>query len=172
MIEIIVAMAKDNVIGNKGKLPWGHLPRDLAHFKEITDKQTIVIGFNTLVSIRKELPGRNVLVLTHNPAKLALFPWCEAVTEVEDVLEMAKTKRIIVAGGEVVYREFLPHTSTIHLTKVHASLDGDTRFPWLSPDEWHLVPGAVLHHSDEKNEYPMTFQTWVRRECVAEKMAA
>ena len=33
-IQIIVAIAKNFVIGNEGQIPW-HLSEDLKHFKEI-----------------------------------------------------------------------------------------------------------------------------------------
>ena len=35
MLSIIVAVAKNNVIGKDNKLPW-HIPDDLKRFKKIT----------------------------------------------------------------------------------------------------------------------------------------
>ena len=37
MLSIIVAMDKNNLIGDNNALPW-HLPADLAYFKKVTDK--------------------------------------------------------------------------------------------------------------------------------------
>lgn len=162
MIEVIVAVCDENVIGYKGKMPWGRIPLDLAHFKEITNGQTIVIGFNTLLSIEKELPGRNVLVLTHNPKKLRLFPWCKAVTEVGEILEIAETKRIIIAGGEVVYREFLPYATVVHLTRIQAPFEGDSYFPKLPHSDW-IMKCSEFHRADKKNHYHMSFETWISR---------
>lgn len=173
MIELIAAISNGNVIGYKGKMPWGRLPLDLAHFKEITDRQTIVIGFNTLLSIGKELPGRKVLVLTHNPAKLMSFPWCGAVTDVDDILTMAETKRIIIAGGEVFYREFLPFATIAHITRIQATFEGDAYFPQLPHSDWRMRH-SEFHKADKgkRNDYSLTFETWVNRYHEEERMAA
>lgn len=171
MIELIAAVADENVIGYKGKMPWDRLPLDLAHFKNITDGQTIVIGFNTLLSIGKELPGRKVFVLTHNPAKLASFSWCEAITDVDDILRLAETKRIIVAGGEVVYREFFPHATIAHITRIQASFEGDTYFPKLPHSNWRMKC-SEFHRADnkKKNDYSLSFETWVSRYHVEDRI--
>jgi dihydrofolate reductase len=56
-ISIIVAYARDGVIGNKGKLPW-HLPADLKRFKELTMGHHIIMGRKTYESINRQLTGR------------------------------------------------------------------------------------------------------------------
>lgn len=161
-IEIVVAIADGGVIGHENKMPWGHLPRDLSHFKRLTNEQTIVMGYTTLVSIGKELPGRKVLVLTHDPSKLAPFPWCTAVTK-KTVLEMAKEERIIIAGGETVYREFLPYATVAYITRVQACFEGDTYFPELPSSEWYIQSWGSWEKGD-KDPYPIRFEIWNRRE--------
>ncbi|MCH8134866.1 MAG: dihydrofolate reductase [Proteobacteria bacterium] len=42
-ISLIAAASANNVIGNRGELPW-HLPRDLKRFKEVTTGKPSVIG--------------------------------------------------------------------------------------------------------------------------------
>lgn len=161
-IEIIVAVADDRVIGHEKKMPWGRLSRDLSRFKNITDGQKIVMGYTTLVSIGKELPGRKVLVLTRDPSKLAPFPWCVVVTK-KAVLKMAKTERIIIAGGEMVYREFLPYTTVVYITRIKECFKGDTFFPKLSLSKWELESSTFWEKDEDKTPYPIEFETWVRR---------
>lgn len=161
-IELIVAVASGGVIGNEGKMPWGRLPRDLSHFKSITDGHTIVIGYKTLVSIGKELPGRKVLVLTHHPEKIASFPWCEATT-VDAVLEMAETECIIIAGGETVYREFLPYATVAHITRIEECFEGDTFFPKFPLSEWELESSEFWEKDGDKTPYSIQFEKWGRR---------
>ena len=168
-IELIVAVSYGGVIGYEGKMPWGRLPRDLKHFKEITDGQTIVMGYATFVSIGKELPGRNVLVLTRDPSKLASFPWCKATTK-DAVLEMAKTERIIIAGGEATYREFLPHATIAHVTRIQVYFKGDTYFPDLPLSEWYLESSEFWERGD-KNLYSVDFETWYREQYPRKKVA-
>ena len=50
MLSIIVAVAKNNVIGKDNKLIW-HLPADLKHFKDITSGHTIIMGRKTFESL-------------------------------------------------------------------------------------------------------------------------
>lgn len=171
LIEIVVAVSDDNVIGYKGTMPWGRIQRDLAHFKKITEGHTVGMGYKTLVAIGGALPKRTNLVLTSEPEKVRAFPRCIAVSNPDEILKRAKHEKVFVIGGEAIYRQFLPYADVIHLTRIHASFKGDTHFPWLSPDEWHRSR-HTFHPPSEKNKYPLTFETWVRRECVAEKMAA
>ena len=43
MLSMIVAVAKNNVIGKDNKLIW-HLPEDLKRFKNITTGKKIIMG--------------------------------------------------------------------------------------------------------------------------------
>lgn len=62
-LSILVAMAKNRVIGQNNQLPW-HLPADLKHFKFLTMGQTIVMGRKTYESIGRPLPGRENIIIT------------------------------------------------------------------------------------------------------------
>ena len=55
-VIIIVAVAKNNVIGRDGALPW-HLPSDLKHFKKTTMGYPLIMGRKTYDSIGRPLPG-------------------------------------------------------------------------------------------------------------------
>ena len=65
-VAMIVAMAKNRVIGVEGKLPW-YLPEDLKFFKRITQAKPLVMGRKTYASIGKPLPNRLNVVVTRNP---------------------------------------------------------------------------------------------------------
>ena len=71
MVEVImiVAIAKNGVIGREGKLPW-HLPSDLKHFKKTTMGFPLIMGRKTFDSIGKPLPGRGT-TLGQEPAWLS-----------------------------------------------------------------------------------------------------
>ena len=61
-LELIVAIAKNFVIGNEGQIPW-HLSEDLKHFKAITTGHPVVMGRRTFESIGRVLPNRlNIMV--------------------------------------------------------------------------------------------------------------
>ena len=62
-VSLIVAMAKNRVIGVNNQLPW-HLPADLKHFKATTMAKPIVMGRKTWESIGRPLPGRFNIVIS------------------------------------------------------------------------------------------------------------
>ena len=64
-LSIIVAMAKNRVIGINNQLPW-RLPEDLKYFKTVTMNKPIVMGRKTFESIGRPLPGRLNIVVTRN----------------------------------------------------------------------------------------------------------
>lgn len=65
-LALIVAMARNRVIGKDNTLPW-HLPEDLQHFKRTTLGAPIIMGRRTWDSIGRPLPGRRNIVVSRNP---------------------------------------------------------------------------------------------------------
>ena len=63
MLSIIVAKAKNNIIGKDNKLLW-HLPEDLKRFKKLTTGHVIIMGRKTFESLGKILPNRKHIVFT------------------------------------------------------------------------------------------------------------
>ena len=68
MRSLIVAVSDNGVIGNNNGLPW-HIPLDLKRFKDYTLGKTIVMGYNTYLSIGKLLPNRRTVILTSKVIK-------------------------------------------------------------------------------------------------------
>ncbi len=101
------------------------------------------------------LPGRHNIVMSRNPAYAAAG--CTVVHSLEKAIAAAgDVEEIAVIGGEEIYRLFLPITDRIHLTIVHAELEGDTRFPPLSEADWRTVE-RIERPADERNPYALTF---------------
>ena len=65
-LSIIVATARNNVIGKNNQLPW-HLPQDLQYFKSKTTGKPVIMGRKTFESIGRPLPNRINIVITRNP---------------------------------------------------------------------------------------------------------
>lgn len=153
ILSLVVAMAENRVIGLEQRLPW-HLPADLMHFKAITLGKSVIMGRRTYASIGRPLPGRRNIVVTRNPA-LAV-PGCTVAGSLEEALAASAGEEVMVIGGAQLYREALPHAQRIHLTLVHAAVEGDTWFPELPPDVWRET-ACEEHPADARNPYPMTF---------------
>ncbi len=61
MLSIIVAKAKNDIIGKDNNLIW-NLPEDLKRFKELTTGHTIIMGRKTFESLGRILPNRKHVI--------------------------------------------------------------------------------------------------------------
>lgn len=160
MLALVVAAAENGLIGRDNQLPW-HLPADLKHFKTITLGKPVIMGRKTFASIGKPLPGRRNLVLTRD-ARFAA-DGVETVRSLEEALERtADAPEVMVIGGAEIFRLALPLAQRIYLTRVHATLEGETFFPALDESEWREIERRE-HPADEKNAHAMSFLTLERR---------
>ena len=164
-VKIIAAITeKEQVLGHRGQMPWGHIPRDLAHFKKHTMGHVVVMGYQTFMSIKKPLHGRITIVLTNHPEKLNRFNGSIGTTNsIEEILKIAKTKQVLIVGGAKVYEQFidLPETKTLYLTRIYAKFPGDTFFPHFSGGKWRMI--KTEHHGiNAENKYQLSFETWIQ----------
>ncbi len=160
LVSLIVAMARNGVIGRDNSLPW-HLAEDLRRFKVATLGKPILMGRKTFESIGHALPGRTNLVLTRDPGWRA--PGAVVVHSVEAALAAAaEAVELVVIGGAEIYRLVMPFARRMYLTHVHADVPGDTYFPDFDPTQW-LDVACDERAADEKNTYPVTFLTLERR---------
>ena len=137
-LSLLVAMAKNRVIGRDNKLPW-HLPDDLKHFKFLTMGKTIVMGRKTYESIGKPLPGRVNIIITRQEGYEV--PGATVVSSIDDALLMCEKIRSIngenfIIGGEELYRQTLKICQRIYITEIQRDFEGDVYFPEVDPNEW------------------------------------
>ncbi|MBY0422419.1 MAG: dihydrofolate reductase, partial [Parvularculaceae bacterium] len=66
-VALVVAAARNGVIGMNGTLPW-RIADDLKFFKSTTMGKPVVMGRKTFESIGKPLPGRRNIVVTRDGA--------------------------------------------------------------------------------------------------------
>jgi dihydrofolate reductase len=136
-IVLIVAVAKNGVIGAHGRMPW-HLPEDLKRFKLLTLGKPVIMGRKTWDSLpRKPLPGRSNIVVTRDSAFRA--PGATVAHSFETALaEAAKEHAIEIAiiGGEAIFAAALPFATRILLTEVDAAPEGDVFMPPLDHSQW------------------------------------
>ena len=101
------------------------------------------------------LPRRRILVLTRDPGFRA--DGCTPVQSLDAaILAAGDVAELMVVGGASLYAEALPRADRLYLTRVHAEIAGDTRFPPWDPADWHEV-SRTEHPADGRNPYPMTF---------------
>ena len=159
MLSVICAVARNGTIGRDGGLPW-RLPADLAHFKRVTWGKPILMGRRTHESIGRALPGRRNVVLTSRPDFRP--EGCETARDLAGALALCGDAAELVAiGGALLYAEALPRARRLYLTRVHADVEGDVRFPAFDAGEWREVERSD-HPRDERHAHAFSIATLER----------
>jgi dihydrofolate reductase len=136
-LALIVAVTKDGVIGDKGKIPW-HISEDLKRFKRLTMGHPIIMGRKTYESIGKPLPGRTNIVLTQSQ-NLAAPPEVLRFGSLKAALDHCRQRNedlVFVIGGSKVFEATLPLADKLFITEVHRQVAGDTTFPAYDRTAW------------------------------------
>ncbi len=129
-LHLIFARARNGVIGHNNTLPW-HLPEDLAHFKQTTLGQPVVMGRKTWDSLPpkfRPLPGRTNIVVTRQSN------WKAEGAKVAHSIKEATTlcseeSKIWVIGGAEVYAQAMPLAQSAVVTEIDADFEGDAFAP-------------------------------------------
>jgi dihydrofolate reductase len=158
--SLVVAMARNRVIGRDNRLPW-RLPADLAYFKQVTMGHPVIMGRRTWESIGRPLPGRQNIVVTRNRDYTA--PGATVVGSLDDAWRAAgDVEEACVIGGTSLFAEALPQADRIHLTEVEAEVEGDTYFPPFDRSQW--VEREIARQArDDRHEYPFRIVVLERR---------
>ncbi len=135
VISLVYAVSSNGVIGKDGGLPW-RVPSDLKQFKAVTMGKPIIMGRKTWDSLpRKPLPGRKNIIMTRHPGFAA--EGAEIAADVDAAVRLAApAAEICVIGGAEIFKAFWPKASRIYLTRVLATVDGDTFMPEISGKDW------------------------------------
>lgn len=169
-LAMIVAASENGVIGVNDDLPW-RLSADLKRFKQLTMGHPIIMGRKTFESIGRLLPGRTSVIVTRQTNYDFAGRLTEAITQqkakivssIDDAISACENDELpFVTGGAEIYRQALPRVTTIHLTRVHTHVEGDTRLPEIDWSQWTLAE-STQHTQDDKNEFDFTFETYQRK---------
>jgi dihydrofolate reductase len=162
LISMVVAATDNDVIGRDNGMPW-HLPDDLKYFKARTMGKPMLMGRKTFESIGKPLPGRTSIVLTRDREWRAPDGVVVVHSINEALARAGSAPELCVIGGAEVFRLVWPRAKRLFLTRIHASIAGDTFFPKPDPREWKEIE-RVEHAVDDRHAYPMSFVTLDRVE--------
>jgi dihydrofolate reductase len=136
-ISMVAAMAKNRVIGAANDIPW-KIPGEQQRFRQLTEGHLVVMGRRTYDSIGRPLPNRDLLVIGRQAIAAARVATCGTFEEAMEVIASDSRDEIFIAGGEQIYRLFLPHADIVYLTEVDLVPAGDTKFPDL-PADFHCI---------------------------------
>lgn len=146
VLAIIVAMARNRVIGIDNKLPW-HLPGDLKYFKGLTMGHHIIMGRKTYESIGRPLPGRTTVIVTRDPGYTQ--EGCLVAHSLEEAVRLAEGDgEVFFVGGSSLYEQVLPLVGRMYITEIQADFDGDAHFPAFDRGAWREVSRHHRHSDD------------------------
>ncbi|MCA9258020.1 MAG: dihydrofolate reductase [Planctomycetales bacterium] len=164
MLAVVVAVARNQVIGKGGDLPW-RLPADLQGFKRITMGGCLIMGRRTWESIGRPLPGRRSLVVTRTPDYATGFDEVPTAASLDEAIDAANAcsngAEAFVIGGAALYAEALSKADRLYLTRVDAEVEGDVFFPDVDFADWVLCE-SESRGPDERNPYGLEFQVYNR----------
>jgi dihydrofolate reductase len=163
-VTLVVAVARNGVIGLSGDMPW-RMPSSLRRFRRLTLGRPMIMGRKTYDAIGRPLDGRDSIVVTRRQD--FSVPGVHRAAGLGDALRLAEelalgrgVDEIVIAGGGEIYRECLPFATRVEIDLIDAAPAGDTTFPDLDPAEWRevqrepIVPVA----GDEHPAVAVTFQ--------------
>ena len=136
-IAIVVAMTRNGVIGQAGRLPWD-LPADRRLFRQLTTGNTVIMGRLTFASLPGALAERHNLVVSRTSQRL---PGATVCPGFRDALAVGWRlgRPIFVIGGVELYRQALPIADTLHVSWVDGDYPGDRHFPPFDQAAWQPV---------------------------------
>ncbi len=163
-LSLIVARARNGVIGHQGKMPW-RIASEMAHFKRTTLGKPVLMGRKTWDSLHtRPLPGRDNLVLTRDKTYKAIGAECFTDFETMHARSVALARacganEVMVIGGAMLYACALPFADRVYLTEIDADFPGDAWFADLDPLQWCL---SSISPAQQKNpdEPPYSIKTF------------
>jgi dihydrofolate reductase len=163
IISLLVAASENNAIGKNNQLLW-HLPRDMKFFKNITWAMPVVMGRKTFESMGgKPLTGRkNIIITRQKNWKSDGVLVVNSLDAVIDLVRELDYQELFIIGGGEIYKQAFDRADKIYLTRIHATIDGDTFFPVIDESKWTLKNNTD-NPADEKHAYAYSFQVWERK---------
>ena len=151
MLSIVVAKAKNNIIGKNNELVW-HLPEDLKHFRELTTGHTIIMGRKTYESLGNPLPNRKHIIFNQNPdlkINEENVQVVHSLLEIQDLIE--GKEEAFVIGGAMIYNFLMPYVKKMYVTEIKKDFEGDAFFPIIDTEVWRETSRITGIKNEENN---------------------
>ena len=155
MLALIVAHARNRVIGRNGRLPW-NIPGEQHRFRDLTMGNAIIMGRVTYEEIGRPLPGRMNIVVSRT-RRYEGENLCTAASLAE-AIALAGDRHAFVSGGARLFAEALPLVDTMYITEIDAEVVGDVFFPEFDASAFDRRVEARF-----EGELPYEYVTYTRR---------
>ncbi|MBQ8165440.1 MAG: dihydrofolate reductase [Lachnospiraceae bacterium] len=155
MIALIVAYANNNVIGNKGCIPW-KIKGEQKRFRELTTGNVVIMGRRSYEEIGRPLPNRTTIVVSNT--KNYNGENCFTAKSLDEAIKMAGDRDIFISGGARLYEEALPLVEKMYITEIDCDVEGDTLFPEFNKEQFEREVNEIVD-----GELPYTYVTYIRK---------
>lgn len=144
MVNLIVAIGKNNLIGKGNKLPW-HYKEDMLYFKKTTMNKKVIMGeltFKSILSyVKKPLPNRTSIIATLTDYT---YPGVEVTNDIITYLkEFPEDDEIFIIGGKVIYDLTLDLADRLYITHVNKDYSGDVYFKEIDYSKYQVISEKV-----------------------------
>lgn len=157
MIALIVAYARNRVIGNQGCIPW-KIKGEQKRFKQLTTGNVVVMGRRSYEEIGKPLPNRTTIVVSST--RLFEGENCYTVNSLQEAIKLAGNRDVYISGGAGLYAEAIELVDKMYITEIEADIERDTYFPDF---EEEMFDKEVVERFEFEGEIPYTYVTYTRR---------
>jgi dihydrofolate reductase len=111
-MKAIIARNNKGYIGLNNGLPWGNKAKaDFKHFKEHTMGGTLLVGYNTHLTL-PPLKGRTIVLDERDKFMIEGIDWC--------------------IGGKKTYEKYAPYLTELHISHINDNTVGDVEWPDFS----------------------------------------
>lgn len=163
MLSIIVAKAKNNIIGKENKKIWD-LPEDFKRFSDMTNGHAMIMGRKTFEALGGILPNRKHIVFSRNPdfrVNNENVQIIRSMLEIQDYIE--NNQEAFVIGGSMIYNIMMPYVKKMYVTEINKDFEGDAFFPKIDDDKWQEI-SREKGIQNEENNLDYDFVTYVRKD--------
>jgi len=167
---LIAAVSENGVIGINGDLPW-NVKSDMTRFKQLTvgdggDTNAVIMGrktWDSLPDAHRPLLNRINIVLTqqigwsNEGAETAFYPG-----QAMEISFAEGCDETWIIGGAGTYSAMFDKVEEIHLTTIHANVEGDVKMPEWDKTDWTEEVIEKLKKS-ETDEHDSTYSIWRKK---------
>ncbi len=156
--SLIVAVAKNGIIGrSNGEMPW-HSREEFQHFKNSTFGNPIIMGRTTFGTLGKPLKGRLNIVLTRNEKWNSGFEEVKVFNSLDSAYnfcEAGNYEQIFIIGGAQIYKQAMDSVDEMLISIMDFEAEGDVYFPMINEQIW------TVESRDKRSEFEIL--KYVRR---------
>lgn len=161
MVKMILCIDKNGNIGKDNDLLF-HMKEDMQFFRKSTTGSTVIMGYNTWLSLgKKPLPNRFNVVLTNEEInEVERTMSTNNLEEIIDIIKKTSWEDIYIIGGAYVYNYALANdlVDEILITIVPTVVeDADTRVNMELTKDFNKKEILKIF---EYNEMKVTIESW------------